>query len=393
MKNINIDQFGGGGNTVKIPAAEIKSTPFANVRFAFVNITPELAADWLKANRKNRSLREWGVNSLILDIQNDSWMTTHQGIAFDADGNLIDGQHRLLAIVRAGKPVLAVVSTGWPAEVGRKNGANRRTMDAVDRGRARTLADQLHLQHDIPKQQAGEVVKLCNSLAAACLGLDRVRVSTPETILATFALYKAELQWWLDNRITQQGLRSIPVAVCLIMARSVWGDKAQDARERIRTGENLSRENPLLHLRNWLMGSAANEPASTVRNAAFHHLAAFVDGKSLPNIIVHSAVAHGRVLKLHKVRVEKICRIYGYDLPEVLRAPAEAPTPSAKAANALSPEAIKVGESLSPVFTSTDLVARTDGQAGQWLLIWVSRKWIESAGVNQYRKTASFGKV
>lgn len=372
---------------MKIPAAEIKNTPFAAVRFTFVQVTPELAADWLMANHRNRKLREDAVNGYVLDMKNGAWMTTHQGIAFDDADNLIDGQHRLQALVRAKSPVLMLVSSGWPAEK-----EKRKTMDAVDRGRARTLADQLHLQHDVPKKQAGEVVKICNALAAAAFGLSRVSKSTTDTILAVFALYKPEINWWLANPITQTGVRQTTVAACLIMARAHWEDKTADALGRLQTGENLTRENPLLHLRNWLTSDGSREENALVRQVTFHHLAAFVDGKALPQIVVNSNAAYIRVCKIHKVRIEKICAIYGQPLPVILAEKTDE-VKKPVAAGPFSETALKIGESLSDLFSSTDLMARTEENASQWLLPWLRKKWIESAGVRQYRKTAEFGKI
>jgi hypothetical protein len=42
-------------------------------------------------------------------------MVTHQGIALDTDGVLIDGQHRLAAAVEADQPVDMLVITGVDA--------------------------------------------------------------------------------------------------------------------------------------------------------------------------------------------------------------------------------------------------------------------------------------
>ena len=106
---------GGGGKIVKIPAADINDTPFAGVRFAFCDVTPELAAEWLKHNRRNRKVKDTTVEAYAMDMRNGAWQTTHQGVAFDLAGNLIDGQHRLRGIVQARRPVLMVVSHGWPA--------------------------------------------------------------------------------------------------------------------------------------------------------------------------------------------------------------------------------------------------------------------------------------
>lgn len=370
---------------MKIPFADIRATPFANVRFTFCLVTPELAADWLKANLKNRRLKEKTVDAYAMDVRNGAWLTTHQGIAFDEDGNLIDGQHRLQAIVRAKRAVLILVTTGWP-----RVSEKRKTMDAVDRGVNRSLADQLHLQHDIAPRDAMNVVRICNGIAAASFGLSRVAKSTTDTILAVFALYKTEITWLLANPITQDGLKQSTVAACLVMARSVWADKTADALNRLQTGENLTRENPILQLRNWLMGDGKHEDNVVIGRAVFYHLAAFVDGKSTPFIIINSDVAYIRILKLHKVRVEKICAIYNQSLPEILQTVEDKPKATAIAAN--SPEAVKIGESLPVIFSSTDMMARTDGNSGQWLMVWLKKKWIESAGVNQFRKLEGFGK-
>jgi len=66
-----------------------------------MTITPDLALQWLTQNTHNRSIRRGWVKELARRILNGLWRTTHQGIAFDETGLLIDGQHRLLAILEA----------------------------------------------------------------------------------------------------------------------------------------------------------------------------------------------------------------------------------------------------------------------------------------------------
>lgn len=51
----------------------------------------------------NRPMVTGSVASLLEAILGANWQFNHQGIAFDVDGRLIDGQHRLEAIVRADK--------------------------------------------------------------------------------------------------------------------------------------------------------------------------------------------------------------------------------------------------------------------------------------------------
>lgn len=78
-------------------------------------ITPEWAAEILQTkNQKNRRLRGWWTEALAAAMRRGEWITTHQGIAFDEDGNVIDGQHKLKAVVIAGMPIKMVVFHGVP---------------------------------------------------------------------------------------------------------------------------------------------------------------------------------------------------------------------------------------------------------------------------------------
>jgi hypothetical protein len=61
-------------------------------------ITPAVAREMLKHNTDNRVLRPSHVETLRVSFERGEFVTTHQGIAFDKSGNLIDGQHRLTAI-------------------------------------------------------------------------------------------------------------------------------------------------------------------------------------------------------------------------------------------------------------------------------------------------------
>ena len=63
-----------------------------------MDITPDMAKKILAhRNKNNRPIRYTHLEKLSEAIEKDEWKVTNQGIAFDADGNLIDGQHRLAA--------------------------------------------------------------------------------------------------------------------------------------------------------------------------------------------------------------------------------------------------------------------------------------------------------
>ena len=64
-------------------------------------ITPELAAEFLKKNKSNRPLSSKHVIALAGSIERGEWMFTGESIKFSESDTLLDGQHRLSAIVMA----------------------------------------------------------------------------------------------------------------------------------------------------------------------------------------------------------------------------------------------------------------------------------------------------
>ncbi|RNL83357.1 hypothetical protein [Halostreptopolyspora alba] len=98
-------------------------------------VTPAQAHEWLEKNSNNRPLNRTTIEQFTKQIARGEWQLTHQAIAFDEEGELLDGQHRLHAIIRADTPVQAMVVEGAP----------RASFTVLDTGRKRTGKDVLHL--------------------------------------------------------------------------------------------------------------------------------------------------------------------------------------------------------------------------------------------------------
>jgi hypothetical protein len=108
----------------------------ARVRSRVQTITPARAAEMLVANTTNRPVSRSVVRGFAEAMRRGDWMVTHQGIAFDRKGVLVDGQHRLAAIVEADVPVAVTVFT----EV------DEGTFDVLDTGKRRNAADVLAIE-------------------------------------------------------------------------------------------------------------------------------------------------------------------------------------------------------------------------------------------------------
>lgn len=101
-------------------------------------VTPEKARDWLdRLNTRNYRPMNWGhVARVAAQMRAGTWSDTHEAVAFDDEGLLGDGQHRLEAISRSGVTVEIFVGRG----VERKAFAN------INKGLARTAGDRLRFE-------------------------------------------------------------------------------------------------------------------------------------------------------------------------------------------------------------------------------------------------------
>jgi hypothetical protein len=98
-----------------------------------VRVTPDLAEAWLKRNVVNRRLSLPHCERLAWDMKSGAWKLTHQGIAFNCQGDLTDGQHRLYANTLAGVPLLMRVTFNCESDFS----------SPMDIGKVRTAADIL----------------------------------------------------------------------------------------------------------------------------------------------------------------------------------------------------------------------------------------------------------
>ncbi len=99
-------------------------------------VTPARATKWLKQNTHNRNIRKRAVTDYARDMKAGQWRLNGEAIKFAADGTLLDGQHRLLAVVEADTAIPLMVVTGLANE----------TQETMDAGTKRTTADAFMLR-------------------------------------------------------------------------------------------------------------------------------------------------------------------------------------------------------------------------------------------------------
>jgi len=97
-------------------------------------VTTKTAAQWLKKNKCNRPLSKRTVEQYARDQKAGQWYAKPLAVCFDEDGNLINGQHSLNAILVSRETQTFLVARDVPKE----------TIVVLDRGRNRSLSEVAH---------------------------------------------------------------------------------------------------------------------------------------------------------------------------------------------------------------------------------------------------------
>lgn len=212
------------------PAADLADTvpgttgaPVDGLVSQWMEVDPGLAAHWLQNNFRNRPLSEEVVKAYARDMINGEWVETHQGIAFNDLDELIDGQHRLNAVILANVTVKMMVTFGLPSKI---EGSEMTTMDAVDRGRTRSVADQLKIQHGMKNGSA--IASNCTTLGGLCFQDRTRRLSVGQTI-DIYRAFQLAVDFVIEHRTTRIGLRATGVQAAFAFAITALEDRPRQA--------------------------------------------------------------------------------------------------------------------------------------------------------------------
>lgn len=187
-----------------------------------VQVGPAMAKKLLRRNTKNRPIRRRFVDTLCRAMKSDQWVLNGESIIISKKGRLLDGQHRLMAVIDADKAVPMLV-----VEVG---GDEDRVFKTIDTGNKRQFGDYLALRG----------VRYFNTVASALLMLRRyqlgmflLRSSYSHTDL--YKLYLAEIdikdsvEWVRGSK--QFELRVVGQASLLAFLHHLFGQSCPKKRD------------------------------------------------------------------------------------------------------------------------------------------------------------------
>lgn len=234
------------------------------MKITTTTVTPELAEKLLAGNVNNRRLDTNRVRKYAHEIRSGQWKTTGDTIKIGSKGRVLDGQHRLAAIVEAKTPVTVALATGVDDDV----------FDVLDTGKSRTAGDVLRIAGVKSASVTGTVAKMLILLDA---GIDpndsHAGGLVSRTDILKFALANqddllAAVQRGntLYNRV---GGNWSAWATFSFVTGKVDPEGLEEFTDGVVSGAGLAQGDPRLALRNHL---AARKPGDRVMSATTYQL-------------------------------------------------------------------------------------------------------------------------
>lgn len=221
-----------------------------------VMITPEIASAMLTKNNHNRNPRPAVVTSYAADMLADDWRWTGDPIRFAGDwrgdGTLIDGQHRLKAVVESGCTLPFLVLSGLEVSA----------QENIDGGVPRKFHDVLALRGEENATNLAAIIRLVASWesgarrtignAGKYTNAQYLRTLEAHPELRDFA---SESTRNISNHVQLTGSL---VGFCWWLFASVDPDDAAGFFERLGTDVGHSKGEPVYELRRTLAANAEN---------------------------------------------------------------------------------------------------------------------------------------
>ena len=149
-------------------------------------ISPNTAMMYLKDAGKNRKLSEKKVQDYAKQMTDGEWVLNGEPIIFGKSGNLIDGQHRLRAVIYANATVQMLVVRG----------VNDEYFDSIDSGKSRTLFDVFSCNNVANASIVSAVVKKYNIICSnhkSCFFRDYSKLTPCRKVLLETYNHRAEV--------------------------------------------------------------------------------------------------------------------------------------------------------------------------------------------------------
>ncbi len=115
-------------------------------------ISPAIATEYLLKNSNNRPMNPRHVDYLCKEINKGAWEMTTDAIGFSKSGRLINGQHRIKAVIETGKTLPFLVARGLEEDA----------FNVIDTGKNRSAGDVLGANGVVAGASKSAIIKFVN---------------------------------------------------------------------------------------------------------------------------------------------------------------------------------------------------------------------------------------
>jgi hypothetical protein len=240
-----------------------------------IDVSPELAFQWLEGNTHNRPICQAKVEHFVRLMKAGLWQHSSQGIAFDTAGLLIDGQHRLWAVIEANVTVRMLVCYNAPPK----------TRWVLDVGPGRSDKDIINITGEVGQVNSWHMSTLRSMFAGVSC---RTQHLAPIEVAELFSRHREAIDFTLEH-LGASAPKGVPSAQSrAVIARAYY---SADRGRLAHFADVLSSGVPadesdygIITLRDFLLGVAGDGRGRSVQRIRYAKtewaLDAFLDGKA-----------------------------------------------------------------------------------------------------------------
>lgn len=265
----------------------------------FYSISPQFASVILqKRNEDNRPMSEKKLAQNVADIKSGSFQVNGETLIFDKEGKLLDGQHRLQAVLLAKQAIVSNVCFG----------VEPKAKMSIDQGKARSTGDVLGL-HGM--KNANAVASVARHVISYYRNDGTTfgragNVTTAEIVdeMSRRPTIEAALQWAVQFQKLNEGvLTPSQIAIVYMILEPIYGPEVTFFLERVGLGDNIGARHPAFAVRKRLRLKKDGKRASNavVAEVLMRGFIAFHEGRELDHIQLL-----GQLPKLNKIKREAL---------------------------------------------------------------------------------------
>lgn len=220
----------------------------SGVKTEIMDITPAMAMRILEKNTRNRRKSANAVKRYAELMKKGKWQLNGDAIRIADDGTLLDGQHRLQAVLETGLTVPMMIVTGLPFE----------TFTTIDVGRKRTGGDVIGIYDEsLQKHQtiiAAALRIICSFTPAGVWIGQEMKWGRFDhgSMLAALKKHKGIVRS-TEYAFSLSYARKIMPLACIAALHYLFSkesvNEAEDFFYKLDTGVGLSLHHPVTHLR------------------------------------------------------------------------------------------------------------------------------------------------